>query len=78
VDESLTPYVARRSYAHWLEEAGILATRRKQYMGHARDVHQRDVHEKYGEHDVTPHLAADAKLLLGYVGFERPALKVVS
>ncbi len=65
----LTPYVARRSYAHWLEEAGINPTRQRLYMGHAGDVH-----EDYKEHDVTPHLAADAALLQGYIGFELPAV----
>ena len=66
VDESLTPYVARRSYGHWLEEAGINPTRRRLYMGHAA----KDPHEQYPEHDVVPHLADDAALFTGCKGFE--------
>ena len=74
VQADLTPYVARRSYSHWLEEAGINPTRRRLYMGHAA----RGPHEKYPEHEVEPHLVADAALLLGYIGFERPKLEVVA
>lgn len=74
VDASLTPYVARRSYAHWLEEAGIHPTRVRMYMGHA----PKTTTDLYTEHDVAPHLADDAKALQGYIGFERVTLELVS
>jgi len=32
----LTPYDLRRTYANWLEAAGIPRTRRRLYLGHAR------------------------------------------
>jgi hypothetical protein len=74
VDDSLTPYVARRCYGHWLEEAGIHPTRVRIYMGHAI----KDTTGLYTDHDVTPHLAPDAALLQGYIGFEAPRLEVVA
>lgn len=54
-----TLYDLRRSFANWMEAAGIPRTRRRQYLGHA----QQDVTDRYESHDVTPHLTADAALL---------------
>lgn len=51
-----TPYDLRRTFGNWLEQAGILRSRRKQYLGHAVG----DVTERYERHDVTRYLIEDA------------------
>ena len=43
-------------------------------MGHA----PKSTTDLCTEHDVAPHLAADAALLQGYIGFETPKLEVVA
>lgn len=50
-----TPYDLRRTFGNWLEQAGILRSRRMQYLGHA----VRDVTERYERHDVTRYLVED-------------------
>ena len=42
-------------------------------MGHVAKAAQED----YLEHDVTPHLAPDAALPLGYIEFERRRMELV-
>lgn len=66
------PYDLRRSYANWLEAAGIPRTRRRLYMGHGAG----DVTDRYEEHEVLRFLAEDAALLRAYLDRElaRPAL----
>lgn len=59
----LTPYDARRTYAHWLEEAGVPRTRRRHYLGHAT----KDVTDLYESHDVGPYLKGDAERLRAYL-----------
>ena len=56
------PYDLRRSYAHWMESAGIPRTRRRIYLGHNR----RDVTDHYEKHG-TDHLKADAERLRAYL-----------
>jgi hypothetical protein len=51
-----SPYQGRKTFAVWMEEAGIPRTRRKLYMGHAAS----DVTDLYERHDVTAFLAEDA------------------
>jgi hypothetical protein len=58
------PYDLRRSYANWMEAAGIPRTRRRLYMGHAK----KDTTDIYEEHEVTAFLADDAKRLEAYLG----------
>lgn len=58
------PYDARRTYAHWLEEAGVTRTRTKLYMGHAA----RDVTDLYLRHELAAYLDGDANLLREYLG----------
>lgn len=66
---------ARKTYAHWLESAGIPRTRRRLYLGHGR----RDITDLYEERDVRDFLSSDAQMLRGYVGGEpETTLKVVT
>lgn len=62
----LTPYAARRTYAHLLELAGILGSRCDLYMGHS----PKTMRAAYREHDVGPYLAQDRLALLTVVGPE--------
>ena len=59
----LTPYDLRRSYANWLEAAGIPRTRRRLYLGHGAG----DVTGLYETHEVAAFLADDAQRLREYV-----------
>lgn len=61
--EMVEPYDGRRTFAHWMEMAGIPRTRRRLYMGHAVG----DVTDRYEGHDVTPYIPGDRGLLLDYV-----------
>lgn len=73
-DNQVTPYDLRRSYANWLESAGIPRTRRKLYLGHGST----DVTSLYEWHEVTAFLAEDAAKLRAYVfGTEKQSLKLV-
>lgn len=60
---TMTPYDLRRSYANWMEAAGIPRTRRRAYMGHAAG----DVTDLYERHEVTRYLEEDAKKLNDYL-----------
>jgi len=62
----LTPYVGRRTFAHFLEEAGIVKSRREAYLGHS----PKDELAKYEEHDVGPYLAGDAAAVRKVIGPE--------
>lgn len=53
------PYDLRRSYANWMEAAGIPRTRRILYMGHAGG----DVTSLYEQHEVDAFLKEDAEKL---------------
>jgi integrase len=55
----ITVYDLRRTYANWMESAGIPRTRRRLYMGHAAG----DVTGLYELHEVTAFLADDAATL---------------
>lgn len=57
----ITAYDLRRTYANWLESAGIPRTRRRLYLGHGA----RDVTDLYESHEVTAFLRDDAKRLAG-------------
>jgi len=56
---AFTPYDLRRTYANWLEEAGVRRARVRLYMGHAI----KDVTDLYTDHDVTQFLRDDARTL---------------
>lgn len=55
----ITPYDLRRTYANWLESAGIPRTRRKLYLGHGT----KDVTDLYELHEVHGFLVEDASKL---------------
>jgi integrase len=59
-----TPYDLRRTYATWLESAGIPRTRRRLYMGHG----VKDVTDLYEQHEVTAFLSDDGEKLRSFVG----------
>ncbi len=63
----IAPYDGRRSYANWLEAAGIPRTRRKLYLGHG----QTDVTDLYEWHEVKAFVAEDAARLRAYIARER-------
>ena len=64
----VTPYDARRTYANWLEAAGIPRTRRKLYMGHG----QTDVTDLYEWHEVEAFIAEDTEKLRQYITKQEP------
>jgi integrase len=61
-------YDLRRTYANWLEAAGIARTRRRLYMGHSAG----DVTGLYELHEVAAYLADDAAKLRKHIGFSSP------
>jgi integrase len=61
---AITPYDLRRTYANWMEAAGVPRTRRRLYLGHGAG----DVTGLYELHEVAAHLAADASLLRAFLG----------
>ncbi|HEY7236544.1 MAG TPA: hypothetical protein VH539_20455 [Gemmatimonadaceae bacterium] len=63
-DGAITPYDLRRTYMRWMEQAGILRTRRKLYMGHAAG----DVSDLYERSEITTFLVEDAKKLRAFLG----------
>jgi integrase len=58
-----TPYDLRRSFANWMEAAGIPRTRRFLYMGHGA----KDITDLYERHEVASHLAADGVKLRTWI-----------
>lgn len=67
---AVQPYDLRRSYATWLELAGVPRTRRRLYLGHSAG----DVTALYEYQDVARYLAEDAARLAGHLGDSLPAL----
>lgn len=63
-DGQMTPYDLRRTYANWLEAAGIPRTRRRLYLGHGAS----DVTDLYEHHEVDRFLAEDAAKLRAFLG----------
>lgn len=58
-----SPYDLRRTFGNWMEQAGILRSRRKQYLGHAIG----DVTERYERHEVAQHLLNDGAKLRAWI-----------
>lgn len=70
---AMTPYDLRRTYANWMEAAGILRTRRKLYMGHSAG----DITGGYELHEVSAFLAEDGRSLRQFIGLEHtPAIRL--
>lgn len=68
-DKRVTPYDFRRTYARWMEAAGIVRSRRVAYMGHAAG----DVTALYERSEIDAYLAADAKKMQTWLGIEPSA-----
>ena len=62
-DGQMTPYDLRRTYANWLEAAGIPRTRRRLYLGHGNA----DVTDLYEWHQIEQFLAEDAAKLRAFL-----------
>jgi integrase len=60
---AVQPYDFRRTFANWMESAGIPRTRRKLYMGHGTA----DITDLYERHEVEAFLVDDAVKLDAYV-----------
>lgn len=71
--KQLTIYVARRTFAHFLELARILDSRCDSYMGHS----PKGDRGKYREHDVVPYLAEDVKAVRAVIGAEPQYVRAV-
>ena len=70
---AMTPYDLRRTFANWMEQAGIIRTRRKLYMGHSAG----DTTGLYELHEVSAFLAADGATLRQFAGLEHtPTLRL--
>lgn len=65
---ALQVYDLRRTYANWMESAGIPRTRRRMYLGHG----ERDVTDLYERHEVAAFLVEDAKRLWTYLATAIP------
>lgn len=73
-NKGCTPYDFRRTYANWLEAAGIPRTRRRLYLGHGA----KDVTDLYEVHEVQQFLTEDAEKLRAFVGAppSKPRLEI--
>lgn len=65
-------YDLRRTYANWLEAAGVPRTRRRLYLGHAAG----DVTGLYELHEVTAFLAEDAEKLRALLKIDAAAVRL--
>jgi integrase len=62
----VSPYDFRRTFARWMESAGVTRARRVSYMGHAAG----DVTSLYERSEIDAHLVADAAKLRTWLGME--------
>ncbi len=73
VRTDVQPYDARKTFAAWMEEVGILRSRRRQYLGHSVG----DVTEIYERVELARFLEEDANRLVAYLGDNAKLLKAV-
>ena len=66
------PYDGRRSYANWMEAAGIIRTRRRLYLGQK----EKDVTDLYEDHEVGPHIQKDTRALKSYLRKKLSMLRI--
>ena len=59
----VTPYDARRSFANWMDQAGILEVNQQAYLGHG----PKTITDLYRWHDVVRFLDEDAEKLVGFL-----------
>jgi integrase len=69
-----TPYDMRRSFANWMEAAGIPRTRRKLYLGHGAA----DVTDLYERHEVQAFLLEDGRKLRAWIDRQLAPISPVS
>lgn len=62
-DGKVTPYDLRRSFANWIEAAGVPRTRRRLYRGHG----EQDIGDAYEWHEVDAFLAEDGQRIRDYI-----------
>lgn len=72
VSPTVKPYDLRRTFANWMEEAGIPRTRRRMYLGHGI----KDVTDLYERTDVERFLAEDGEKLRAKVGGRAPSARL--
>jgi integrase len=60
----VSPYDFRRTFARWMERAGIVRARRRAYMGHSSG----DVTDLYEAHEMNAYLKEDAARMRAYIG----------
>ena len=73
VRTDVQPYDARKTFAGWMEEAGISRSRRRQYMGHQVG----DVTEIYERVELARFLEEDANRMKAYLGENMKLLKAM-
>lgn len=74
--KKLTPYVARRTFAHFLELARIIDSRCDAYMGHSPN--SKGMRGLYREHELLPYLAGDTAAVREAIGPEPRYLQAVN
>jgi integrase len=65
-NKRVSPYDFRRTFARWMESAGVTRARRVAYMGHAAG----DVTSLYERSEIDAYLVADARKLQAWLGME--------
>ncbi len=68
--QKVTPYQARKTFARWMEDAGIPRARREVYRGHGK----RDIGDVYERYEVSAYLREDAERMRGQLGPQKLAL----
>ena len=73
VRTDVVPYDGRRTFAHWMEEAGVSRSRRRTYMGQKAG----DVLEIYERVELARFLGEDADRMTAYLGEDIQLLNAV-
>ena len=66
----VTPYMGRKTFARWLEDAQIPRARREVYRGHGK----RDIGDVYERYEVSDYLRGDAEKMRAQLGPQKLAL----
>lgn len=70
VGRKVTPYMGRKTFARWLEDAQIPRARREVYRGHGK----RDIGDVYERYEVADYLRGDAEKMRAQLGPQKLAL----
>jgi integrase len=73
VRTDVRPYDARKTFAHWMEQTGIVRSRRRMYLGHETG----DVTELYERVELARFLEEDADRMTAYLGENIKLLKAM-